>query len=660
MKRISLLFVFVLIVINVYCQEVRRHQLYTPPFKQGDATWHSFKRAKDRIKALQIPDSLLSQIPTKQLLDICLDFPYVTDLYAFDDPQRGFKYLTSEFNGFDELFKRSDVYGFLLNEYSKIELAVPYLAKVTPIERGNYSFKCDLLVRLIKNFNERNELSKSEKERFSLQTDRNIKIINDNPELFYTMCKEAVSQLKKDVSSFRSQTWYEGEIVTFSDGRQYRLSSRRTPLYSEVIAGTLITPDFDSGTKTSIAYNVEQNYSVTVVDSATRKYNCHAFAWHMHEGHEDDEVWIGAKDATDEDIYWNDGSYISISPSQATHVSYSSEHSAIRLGNGLYCSKWGAWPLIEHDSLEVPSGFNGYGIPIGFYKRHEAVTLSGPSLVCDSSVYSINNLPTGYNVVWSKQSISATMYLTQNSPNINQCTVKRIPGVPCKINLTASIYKNGVLYFQFTKELYSLASSFGTFSQQSCTYYNVHHPAITSQPVKEHEANFVHQGCLVTVNSMYIRHGATITHTGVTPVDWYVNYDSNYLVFSLPLLSGGIPFNIVITGEQSCGDANILFFSATGNGNLSHNLLVIEPNENHFVLKIEHYQLSSESRLLTPYAEDQKWQLEVYSGQTGRKMVDYQVNGSCFSLDTSNWESGLYVIRVVIDGEVLTQKITIK
>lgn len=288
------------------------------------------------------------------------------------------------------------------------------------------------------------------------------------------------------------------------------------------------------------------------------------------------------------------------------------------------------------------------------------IYITGPSLVCDSVVYSIGNLPADYNVVWSKQNISATMYLTQNSPSTNQCTVKRIPGVPCKINLKASIYYNGVLCFQLTKELYSLASSFGTFSQQSCTYYNVLHPAITSKPVKTDEANFVHQGCLVTVNSMYIRKGVTITHTGVTPVDWYVNYDSNYLVFSLPLLSGGIPFNILITGEQSCGDANILFFSATGNGNLSQNLLVVEPYENHYVLNIEHNQIPSESIELESYTRDLKWQLEVYSGQTGRKMVDHQVNGSCFSLDTSNWESGLYVIRVVVDDEVLTQKITVK
>ena len=69
--------------------------MYNLPFKQGDAKWKSYKSAKDRIKALQIPDSVISHIPTEQLLELCLDFPYLTDMYAFNDPKRGYEYLIS-------------------------------------------------------------------------------------------------------------------------------------------------------------------------------------------------------------------------------------------------------------------------------------------------------------------------------------------------------------------------------------------------------------------------------------------------------------------------------------------------------------------------------------------------------------------------------------
>ena len=169
---------------------------------------------------------------------------------------------------------------------------------------------------------------------------------------------------KKNSISQNRTSWYEGEIVIFSDGRQYRLFARSTPFNSVVVAGELITSDYDDAEKAAMAYAVGQNYNVTIVAPATAKYNCHAYAWHMHEGHDNDEVWIGANSSSDEDVYWNDGSYYSVPASQATHVSYSNDHSAIRLGNGLYRSKWGALPLVDHDSLEVPTGMLGYGTPL--------------------------------------------------------------------------------------------------------------------------------------------------------------------------------------------------------------------------------------------------------------------------------------------------------
>jgi len=66
--------------------------------------------------------------------------------------------------------------------------------------------------------------------------------------------------------------------------------------------------------------------------SATRSYNCHAYAWHIYEG--GDNVWIGyySGQETDEDIYWTDGSYIEQSNEMgAEKISYYADnHSAIQ------------------------------------------------------------------------------------------------------------------------------------------------------------------------------------------------------------------------------------------------------------------------------------------------------------------------------------------
>ena len=53
-------------------------------------------------------------------------------------------------------------------------------------------------------------------------------------------------------------------------------------------------------------------------------------------------------------------------------------------------------------------------------------------------------------------------------------------------------------------------------------------------------------------------------------------------------------------------------------------------------------------------------QVEIYDGQTGRKMVAGTLSDSRYQLDTTGWASGVYVVRVVRGDEVYTEKIHIK
>ena len=409
MKRISFLsFIFFVGIIG-YCQDIAVLKEYTPPFKQGDAKWKSFNCARERILALQIPDSLISQISTRRLLELCLDFPYLTDMYAFENHQQGFMCMISEYNGYGELLKRNDIMDELLYEYSKIGLSVPFLSSASNLEKGKYSFKCDLLVKLIKTIEAINGLPESVDERLLTQTEINIGIIQSHPELFGTMCKESLSSFyhAKKMSTYTNDSRYDGEIV-YKDGAYYRLSTRNTPASSNVVVGTLTSSDLDSIEVDVLVYNVLHNYNnVNVVGVPTRKYNGHGHAWYQSDGHPFDWVWIGVVSDQDEDVYKQDGSYYSVTPTQATHVVYSNEHTAIRLPNGRYRSKWDILPLVEHDSLEVPAGF---GTPVGFYKKFSP-SLSGPSFFYSSATYSLGVIPSGYTVNWN---LSDSYYYNHN------------------------------------------------------------------------------------------------------------------------------------------------------------------------------------------------------------------------------------------------------
>lgn len=83
--------------------------------------------------------------------------------------------------------------------------------------------------------------------------------------------------------------------------------------------------------------------------SATTTYNCHSYAWHLSEGGSTCTVAYYPGD-TDESAYWNDMSYIETTEPYASKISYTSDnHSAIQTSTqGIYISKWGDGPLMEH------------------------------------------------------------------------------------------------------------------------------------------------------------------------------------------------------------------------------------------------------------------------------------------------------------------------
>ena len=282
--------------------------------------------------------------------------------------------------------------------------------------------------------------------------------------------------------------------------------------------------------------------------------------------------------------------------------------------------------------------------------------ITGPSLACTDTPYSVANLPEGMHVVWTLENTSAGCIFHTDTPNVNQCTITSL-GVPFYGTLKASIYNGTNLFAVTSKYVYTLWGT-GTYKQESCWYYDVQHPAITPKPLKTGEAMFVHQGCWVTLESPYLQ-GATVTHSGAIPEIWFFDPTNKKLIFSFPLYSGGIPMMIDVHGENSCGDIRYIFFSVTDNGNISSSSLVVEPVANGYLLSVTRNNKSNELAA-TSISSQNDWNLEIYNATWGNKKLGCRVTGNDYSLDTTGWDSGLYVIRCVIDGEVYTEKITVK
>lgn len=227
-------------------------------------------------------------------------------------------------------------------------------------------------------------------------------------------------------------------------------------------AGVLVSLDYNQGPKTSIANSILNSYDgVVIVDEATRSYNCHAYAWHVSEG--GDRVWIGMVSESDEDVYWEDGSYIEVPESLATKVSYQGNHSSVRISNTEYISKWGEGPLIKHSPNNVPPGYNPYATKKYFKRKPLDFSISGSEVLCGTTTYTLEGVPSGYLVSWSIDNADFSI-----TPSGYQCSVGYVPANSSYsvANLKADISRNGYLVKSVTKHIVMHSNSLHVDGEQ--------------------------------------------------------------------------------------------------------------------------------------------------------------------------------------------------
>ena len=74
----------------------RANDRYEFPDISGMNDWMNPYIIRERLGALQIPDAILANISTGGLLETCLKFPYLIDIFHFNDFQQGFNVLVEK------------------------------------------------------------------------------------------------------------------------------------------------------------------------------------------------------------------------------------------------------------------------------------------------------------------------------------------------------------------------------------------------------------------------------------------------------------------------------------------------------------------------------------------------------------------------------------
>ena len=97
---------------------------YEFPVTPDDPEWALFDKKEDMLEVCQIPDKILKNMTTEALLKTVLNYPFLTDYYAFNNYEDAAKTFENDFNGFRELYSRDDLTEVLLQEYEKTDVVI--------------------------------------------------------------------------------------------------------------------------------------------------------------------------------------------------------------------------------------------------------------------------------------------------------------------------------------------------------------------------------------------------------------------------------------------------------------------------------------------------------------------------------------------------------
>ena len=96
-------------------------KVYNFPIRPGTEEWNALKTEQERIDALQVPECLLKEMSTENLVITCINYPAFGHYTAYANVVVGMEQVISNFNGLQELMKRNDAPNKLMDFYFALD-----------------------------------------------------------------------------------------------------------------------------------------------------------------------------------------------------------------------------------------------------------------------------------------------------------------------------------------------------------------------------------------------------------------------------------------------------------------------------------------------------------------------------------------------------------
>ncbi len=357
MKKVVAIFLLFTILLSsnslscVALDNTSKKNEYTYKVTPESLQWKEFNSHQEMVDACQIPYDEIEKMTTEELISAYLNYPLLGDMYAYSSMEIGFNAMRNQCNALNELLYREDIGEVLLTEYEGAEL---YNSITVQDATFNDFFKPSVL-----------EILASQPEVISNMDS----LVSEALEAaIYKKCAEKPSDIygatKNSYSIPKPDT--ESEFAVIKDNSLYIANSIRsisistsdfnwnysvkTPNNTSVQVGVLKSgKELTSSEKTICNNYVETAYpGATFVSTATKKYNCHSYAWYSQST--SNGYWMDSPAA-----YMSDGSYTKSGIKVGNIICYGNEEhsgvvSLVKVGySGCYVkSKWGFYGLYNH------------------------------------------------------------------------------------------------------------------------------------------------------------------------------------------------------------------------------------------------------------------------------------------------------------------------
>jgi len=363
------------------------------PINSDSSEWAQYETHDEMLAACTVPDEMLVEMSTEDLINIVLKYPLLCDIFAYDSYKEGLFELAVNFNGLRELLNRENGAELLLERYANYEISTQEsISQVIPDEIINEEteqvdevlnqiLEDDETVQALEE--EFNEVSGVQLLEMLLTSDEILSDLDaDKQEEFSEIayekyCEKQESDLYEGVEDTVYQIAEENEnldvLGEVTRTEEDDIASGSGTTYVKTPKGSSVQVITSSYKGATWAKNVTAQYKLkypyaSVLASADNRYNCHSYAW--YSASTSNRYWMNNPSK-----YTSDGSYKSVGSKPTASgqkvrwvlnggilhsgIVYSYTSSKITI-----TSKWGQAPLMRHSATYSP-----YAGTRTYYKR---------------------------------------------------------------------------------------------------------------------------------------------------------------------------------------------------------------------------------------------------------------------------------------------------